>query len=300
MKSNKIKLVVAAIAISTVAGLFVGCGNSSVNSTNNTASNTTTTLSGSITAAGSTALQPLAAKAAEDFKVKNPNVTINVQPGGSGAGLTQVSGGTVQIGNSDIFAEDKSADLAKGLVDHKVCAVGFAVITSKDVTVTNLTKAQIQDIFSGKITNWKDVGGADSAINLVHRTTGSGTRVTFDKVLLQGKEENDKIGTTQDSNGQVLTSVSQTKGSISYIALPYLLTNADAAKNITSLKLEGVAATNDNIKAGKYIFWSYEHMYTKGTETGLTKAFIDYVSGSEDRDLIIQLGYIPSSDVKSK
>ena len=112
-----------------------------------------------ITLSGSTALQPLVEKSAEAFKSKNPDASISVQGGGSGTGLTQVLSGAVDIGNSDIFADEKlKADDAKQLVDHKVVAQGFAVVTSKDVTVKSLTKQQIKDIFSGKVTNWKDVG----------------------------------------------------------------------------------------------------------------------------------------------
>lgn len=301
MKSKKLKLVVTAMAITVVAGLFAGCGNSS-SSSNNTASNASNSssssqaVSGSITLSGSTALQPLAEKAVDGFKQKNPDATVNVQGGGSGTGLTQVSQGAVDIGNSDIFAEEKDANLAKGLVDHKVCVIGFAVVTSKDVDVTDLTKAQIQDIFTGKVTNWNQVGGKNLPINVVHRTNGSGTRATFTKTVLDGTKENDSIGTTQDSNGAVQTAMSKTSGSISYLALSYL---TDAVKNdIKEVKIAGVDPTAANITTGKYPFWSYEHMYTKGEATGVAKAFIDYVASN--KALIEKTGYIASSDMKVK
>ncbi|AGK97296.1 phosphate ABC transporter substrate-binding protein [Clostridium pasteurianum] len=301
MKSKKLKLVVTAIAITVVAGLFAGCGNSSSSSNNATgnssnSSSSTQAVSGSITLSGSTALQPLAEKAVDGFKAKNPDATVNVQGGGSGTGLTQVSQGAVDIGNSDIFAEEKDANLAKGLVDHKVCVIGFAVVTSKDVDVTDLTKAQIQDIFTGKVTNWNQVGGKNLPINVVHRTSGSGTRATFTKTVLDGTKENDSVGTTQDSNGAVQTAMSKTSGSISYLALSYL---TDAVKNdIKEVKVAGVDPTAANITSGKYPFWSYEHMYTKGEATGVAKAFIDYISSN--KALIEKTGYIASSDMKVK
>ncbi len=296
MKSNKIKLAVAAIALTTIAGLFAGCGNSA--SANNTASNSTAAVSGSITAAGSTALQPLVQQSAADFKTKNPNATINVQGGGSGTGLTQVSQGSVDIGDSDIFAKAKlnAADVAK-VEDHQVCVIGFAVVTSKDVKVTNLTKQQVQDIFTGKITNWKDVGGQDLKINVVHRPSSSGTRATFaDTFLPTGVAENDSIGTTQDSSGAVKDAMLSTGGSISYLAMSYL--TADVTKDINAVQIDGVAATNANIEDGKYPFWSYEHMYTKGPATGLAKAFINYIMSSDNKAVVQKLGYIPSSDMK--
>lgn len=300
MKSKKLKFAVATMAITMMVGIMAGCGNGAATSNNSSAENTAAKLSGTVAASGSTALQPIAEQAAANFKEKNPDVTVNVQGGGSGAGLTQVSQGQVQIGDSDIFAEDKSADIAKGLVDHKVCAVGFAVIVNNDANVKDLTKEQIQKIFSGAVTNWKDVGGADKPIALIHRTKGSGTKVVFDKTVLGTTVEKDDLGTTEDSSGAVLTKVAQNTGSVSYVALPYLLTNTDAAKKVSAVKIGGVEATNKSITAGKYIFWSYEHMYTKGEAKDATKAFIDYISSAENNDLIVQQGYIKISDIKTK
>lgn len=302
MKSKKLKFVVTAIGITLVAGLFAGCGNSSSSNnsgSNNNSSGSTAAVSGSITISGSTALQPLAEKAVDGFKQKNPDATVNVQGGGSGTGLTQVSQGAVDIGNSDIFAEDKlDAATAKTLVDHKVCVIGFAVVTSKDVDATNLTKAQIQDIFTGKVKNWKEVGGKDLAINVIHRTSGSGTRATFTKTVLDNNKEKDDIGTTQDSNGAVKTAMSKTPGSISYLALSYL--TADVKTDIKELKIDGVDPSKENITTGKYPFWSYEHMYTKGEPTGVAKAFISYITSDANKELIEKLGYIASSDMKTK
>ncbi|AJA48194.1 phosphate-binding protein PstS 1 [Clostridium pasteurianum DSM 525 = ATCC 6013] len=300
MKSKKLKFVVTAIAITLVAGLFAGCGNSdSSNNASNNSSASTQGVSGSITVSGSTALQPLAEKSIEGFNKKNPDATVNVQGGGSGTGLTQVSQGAVDIGNSDVAAEEKlDAATAKTLVDHKVCAIGFAVVTSKDVDVTDLTKAQIQDIFTGKVKNWKDVGGKDLAINVVHRTSGSGTRATFTKTVLDGNKEKDDIGTTQDSNGAVKAAMTKTPGSISYLALSYL--NDEVKNDIKELKIGGVEASKENITTGKYPFWSYEHMYTKEEPTGVSKAFIEYITSDENKKLIEKLGYIASSDMKVK
>jgi len=176
----------AAVILSTVCMVtaLVGCGSSSADNGADADSN----LSGSITAAGSSALKPLVDDAADLFNEKYPDVNITIDAGGSGEGLKQVSEGTVNIGNSDVEAAEKlDAAKAAELVDHKVCVVTMAPIVNKDVTaggVKNLTKAQLTDIFTGKITNWKEVGGADEAIVLITRPESSGTRATFKKYAL--------------------------------------------------------------------------------------------------------------------
>jgi phosphate transport system substrate-binding protein len=230
---------------------------------------------------------------ADQFMQKDANAKISVQAGGSGTGLAQIAQGSIDIGNSDLFASEKlTSAQSAGLVDHKVCVVGFATVVNPGVTVDNLTKQQLQDIFTGKITNWKDVGGSAQPITVINRPTSSGTRATFKKYALDGMEEAQGM-LTQDSSGAVAKTVAGTPGSISYLALSYASSN----KTVKMLKLDGVDPTNDNITSGKYPIWSYEHMYTKGDPQGLAKAFIDYMTGDEVKPLIQQLGYIVSSDM---
>jgi phosphate transport system substrate-binding protein len=234
-------------------------------------------------------------QAANQFMQKDSNAKISVQAGGSGTGLAQIAQGSIDIGNSDLFAGEKlTSAQAAGLVDHQVCVVGFATVVNPGVTVDNLTKQQLQQIFTGKITNWKDVGGSDQQITVINRPTSSGTRATFKKYALDGLEEAQGIALTQDSTGAVAKTVAGTPGSISYLALSYASSN----NTVKMLKLDGVDPTNDNITSGKYPIWSYEHMYTKGDPQGLTKAFIDYMAGDEVKPLIQQLGYIVGSDMK--
>ena len=253
------------------------------------------TVSGSITAAGSSALQPLVEQAADQFMQNDSNAKISVQAGGSGTGLAQIAQGSIDIGDSDLFASEKlTSAQAAGLVDHKVCVVGFATVVNPGVTVDNLTKQQLQQIFTGKITNWKDVGGSDQQITVINRPTSSGTRATFKKYALDGMEEAQGLALTQDSSGAVAKAVSGTPGSISYLALSFASSN----KTVKMLKLDGVDPTNDNIISGQYPIWSYEHMYTKGDPQGLAKAFIGYMMSDQVKPLIQQLGYIDTSDMK--
>ena len=247
----------------------------------------------SITAMGSTALQPLVEQAANKFMETKPDARILVQGGGSGTGLTQVAQGGADIGNSDIFAEEKTDINAKQLIDHKVCVVGFTAVVNPKVTVSNVTQKQLVDIFSGKITNWKEIGGPDMKVVIINRPKSSGTRATFKKYALNGVEEAAGISLTEDSSGTVRKTIAETPGAIGYLALSY----ADAS--VRALNFNGVTPTIANITSGKYPIWSYEHMYTKGEPTGLAKEFLNYMMGPEVQGkLVSALGYIPVSEMK--
>lgn len=247
----------------------------------------------SITVMGSTALQPLAEQAANQFMNKNTDAKVLVQGGGSGTGLAQVSQGGADIGNSDIFAEEKAGIDAKTLVDHKVCVVGFAAVVNPEVTVSNLTQKQLIAIYSGKITNWKKVGGPNQKIVIINRPKSSGTRATFKKYALNGIEEVEGLALTEDSSGTVRKTIAETPGAIGYLALSYV------DVTVRALNFNGVPATKANITNGKYPIWSYEHMYTKGEASGLAKEFLNYMVSSEVQGkLVPALGYIPISEMK--
>ncbi|MNP00240.1 Phosphate-binding protein PstS 1 precursor [compost metagenome] len=213
-----------------------------------------------------------------------------------------MSEGSVDVGNSDVFAEEKlDAAKAKELVDHKVVAQGFAVVVNKNLNVSNLTKQQIQDIFSGKAKNWKEVGGPDKEIIIVHRPSSSGTRATFIKTILDGKKEleNDQIGVTQESNGAVVKAMENSDGAISYVGLAYL--NSDEAKSkLSAVKIDGTEATVANITTGKYPFWAWGHMYTKGEPNEISKAFIDYITSDANKKIVEKQGYISGAEMKVK
>lgn len=287
------------IALLTVAGMTatmaVGCGSSS-NETSDNAADTNTessdsSLSGTITAAGSSALKPLADDAADSFLNDHPDVSITIDAGGSGEGLKQVSEGTVDIGNSDVAAEDKLDETAaKELVDHQVCVVTMAPIVNKDVAeagVKSLTKEQLISIFTGKTTNWKDVGGPDEDIVLVTRPESSGTRATFQKYALDGNEEASNTSMETDDSGVLLTNVKSTNGAIGYVALSYLTGDA----GVETVAIDDVEPTLENTYSGKYPVWTFEHMYTKGEPNEVTKAFLDYITGDEYGDQMEKLGY---------
>ena len=252
-------------------------------------------VSGSITASGSTALQPLVDAAGKAYQTACPNATIQVQGGGSGTGLTQVLQGAVQIGDSDVTAESKlqPADAAT-LVDHQVASQGWIMVNNPDVTgVTNLTTDQATKIWTGVTTNWKDVGGPDLPIVLILRPQSSGTRATFKKIVLGGATEASGQALTEDSNGAVVTAVEGTPGSTSVIGFAYYQQNKTG---LTGLQLAGVDATVANMTNGTYKLQAVGHMYSKGQPTGLTAAFLDYMLGPDVQSTLIpSLFYAPVS-----
>jgi phosphate transport system substrate-binding protein len=245
---------------------------------------------------GSSALQPLVNAAKEQYEQKHKGVSIEVSAGGSKKGLADVASGAVQIGDSDIFAPE---DLKSQLVDHKVAVVGFAAMANKgpfNEKIAAVPVADLAKIFSGGITNWKDVGGVTQPVVVINRAPGSGTRAVFGNLVLGG----DKFveSQTEDNSGALVAKLKQTKGAVSYLALSF----ADPELKVLSIKGESgvVEPSAASITAGTYPIWSYEHMYTKGQPTGATKEFLDYMASSEFQEKVLPTvkGFIPVTQMK--
>ncbi|MGP3738744.1 phosphate ABC transporter substrate-binding protein [Bacillus sp. 4A_MP2] len=293
MKKNKLWLLtfltIALLAFVTACGNSSSSGDSKDSKGN--ASNKDEA-SGSITISGSSAMQPLVLAAAEKFMDKHPKADIQVQAGGSGTGLSQVSEGSVQIGNSDVFAEEKDGIDAKALKDHKVAVVGMARAVNPEVGVKDITKDELKKIFTGKIKNWKELGGKDQKITLVNRPDSSGTRATFVKYALDGATPAE--GITEDSSNTVKKLIAETPGAIGYLAFSYLTDD-----KITPLSIDGVKPEESNVESGKYTIWAYEHSYTKGEPDGLAKQFLDYLMSDEvQKEIVKDQGYISVSNMK--
>ncbi|MHA8138116.1 phosphate ABC transporter substrate-binding protein PstS family protein [Lactobacillaceae bacterium Scapto_B20] len=280
------KKVLSFVTILGVSGtLLAGCGNSANTGTGSSSSGS------KITAVGSTALQPLVEQAATDYQKANSGASITVQGGGSGTGLSQVQQKAVSIGNSDIFAEKQTGIKANELKDHQVAVVGMAPVVNKDAGVKNVTMDQLKKIFTGKITNWKQVGGKDEKISVVNRAKGSGTRATFEQTVLNG--ETAVKAQEQDSNGTVQKIVQSTPGAISYLSFSFL------NNNIQALSIDNVKPTDANVETNKWKIWSYEHMYTTVNPSKETTKFIKYIQSDDvQHNLVKKLGYISISNMK--
>jgi phosphate transport system substrate-binding protein len=249
-----------------------------------------------VRASGSSALQPLVNAAKEKFETDNRSVSIEVSAGGSKKGLADVASGAVHIGNSDIFAPD---DLKSQLVDHRVAVVGFAAMANKGAfneKVSSLTIDQLAKVFNGTVKDWKDLGGTPQPIVVINRAAGSGTRTVFGNAVLGG----DKFveGQTEDNSGALVAKLKQTKGAISYLALSF---KDDSLLTVAVKTDKGpVEATAQNIQAGSYPIWAYEHMYTKGAPTGATKTFLDFMLSPDfqEKTLPTVKGFIPVTQMK--
>ncbi|MCH4166202.1 MAG: phosphate ABC transporter substrate-binding protein [Megasphaera sp.] len=289
------KVVLAAVAV-MMAVTMAGCGGQQ---SSDKKAGGQAAITGSITGSGSSALLPLVKDAAEKFKVNNKDVSISLNAGGSGTGLKQLADGSVDMGNSDVPAETKlSKEQAAKLEDHKVCVMTVATIVNKDVadTVKSVTRQQLEDIFTAKITNWKDVGGPDEAIVLVTRPKTSGTRALFKQYAINGVEESSNKSLETDNSGILVQSVAQNPGAIGYVALPYLVND----KTVGTLAIDGVAPTLENTYSGSYSVWGYEHIYTGKEAKAAVKAFIDYITSDTYGQRIEELGYGISSKMQTK
>lgn len=237
----------------------------------------------SITLAGSTAFQPFAEKLADLYMTKNPNITVTVQGGGSAVGIQSANSGAAQIGMADLVVLPAEA---KDLIPTTVAKDGIAVVINPNNKVINLTTDQVRDIFNGKITNWKELGGIDAAINVVSREAGSGTRSSFEDIVKDIKLKKDAL--IQDSNGTIRETVANDVNSIGYLS--HGLIN----EKIKPVQVDGVDCTTEEIIAGNYKIVRPIFLLVKGKMEGEVKNFIDFVLSEEGQKSIKDNGLLPA------
>lgn len=259
---------------------LAGCGNSSTPKTDSNA-NTPPAQSAEITIAGSTSVQPISEALAEEFMTKNPNIKVNIQGGGSSAGIKAAQEGTANIGSSS--RELKSEE--SGLTETVICKDGIAITVNTKNAVNNLSVDQIKKIYTGEITNWKEVGGADQKINVVTREAGSGTRGAFEELVMSKQNINDKA-IVQNSTGAVRTVVASDPNAIGYISL------AGLDQTVKAVTVEGVQVSTDNIINGTYKIQRPFLYLTKEAPAGAVKTFIDFVLSAEGQSIIKQEGLV--------
>ncbi|WP_300265208.1 phosphate ABC transporter substrate-binding protein [uncultured Cloacibacillus sp.] len=240
---------------------------------------------GEVDIAGGTAHIPVMQEAAKRIMTLNPDIRITVAGGGSGVGVKQVGEGLVEIGNTG--RPLKAEEVEKyGLKTFPFAIDGVAVVVHPSNAVAELTFAQVADIYAGKITNWKEVGGADAKINLYVREDGSGTREVFTDKAIKGGEVAASANVV-NSNGAMKTAVAKDTNAIGYVGIGHI------DESVKAPKLEGMTATQENAANGSYTVVRDLFMNTKGDPQGLTALFIDYIYSPEGAEIIADCGYIP-------
>lgn len=259
----------------------LGCGDTETQDSDN--QQQSGELSGTITIAGSTSVQPFSDVLAEEFMAKNPGTQVNVQGGGSSQGISAVVSGTADIGSSS--RELKDEEKAQNLKEYTLALDGIAVAVNPANEVSGLTLEQLKSIYFGNITNWSEVGGSDAAITVVNREEGSGTRGAFEE-LVMGEEAIFDGAIVQNFTGAVKTIVESDKNAIGYISL------AVADDKVKVVKIEGVEATVDNIISGQYKI-SRPFLYITAEEPqGSVRAYLDFVMSDEGQAIVVEEGAI--------
>lgn len=236
-----------------------------------------------ITLAGSTAFLPYAERLAEVYSEKHPEIRINVQGGGSSVGIQAAMQGTVDIGMADLV---ELPDYAKTVLKSIVVARdGIAIIVHPSNKIFNLTSLQVMNIFSGKIQYWNEIGGAKKKINIISREDGSGTRKSFQVLIMHNKElPGDAM--IQNSNGTIREAVATDPDSIGYISIGSL------DERVKTVFLDGVTPNKKNMLAGKYKLKRPIFFLLKGKPKPITKRFINFVLSNEAQQIISTEGLI--------
>lgn len=278
------KNITLVVSLLIIAALVSACGGTS---TPGAPVTDPTTDNSTISVSGSTTVQPLAEKLAEAFMTENTGIRIDVQGGGSSVGVKAAGQGTSDIGMAS--REIKESELAEfpKLNVVVIARDGIAIVANADVTVSDLTVEQVRDIFSGKITNWKDLGGEDQNIIVVSREEGSGTRGAFEELLMGKDALITASAILQPSNGSIRTTVSTTPYSIGYMSFGYL------DDTIKAISIGGIAPTEPNAADGSYPIVRPLNMLTNGEPTGAVKAFLDFILSDAGQKLVVEDGYIP-------
>lgn len=242
-----------------------------------------------ITLKGSTTILPIAQATAEVFMEKNPAINISVQGGGSSVGVTSLIDGTCDIADSSrqIKTEEIEKAKSKGINvnEIKIAMDGIAVIVNPKNKITAITKQQIKDIYTGKISDWSELGGTPGKIVVLSRDTSSGTYEAFE-VLTLNKEKVRADALINASNQAIASTVGTTPGAIGYIGHGYL------SKKVKALTVDSVKCTKETILSGKYGLSRPLFMYTNNKPSGDIKKFIDFVLGKEGQKIVEEEGFV--------
>ncbi len=285
------RVLTLAAAASLAVTVLAGCSTGEVGGTSSTGGNTSSDstqnakLTGTLTMAGSTSMDKICSAINEAFKEENPDLTIDLQFGGSGAAITALNEGKADIGNLSRAVKD--SENPDGNFEVITIALdGIAVVVHPDNPVKDLTKEQLADIFSGKTTNWKDVGGNDGSITVIGREAGSGTRDGFEEIV--GVKDACQYAAQLDSTGAVVSRVASDDKAIGYVSL------ASVSQQVKAVSVGGVSPSMDTVEDGSYVLQRpFVHAYKKGTKNQNVLAYLEFLKTETVQKLMKDEGLVP-------
>ena len=285
------KLFTFAMAAVMALALLAGCGNTAADDNGSTdqpsGGSDTAAVSGTVSTDGSTSMEKVIGALSESYMAANKDVTVNYNPTGSGSGITAVQEGTCDIGLSSRALKDE--EKAAGLQETVLAYDGIAIIVHPDNPVSDLTLDQIAKLYTGEITNWKDVGGNDAAVVLIGREAASGTRDGFESIT--GTKEKCQYRQELTSTGDVITAVSQNPDAIGYASL------ASVKDSVKALNVDGVTPSEATVKDGSYkVQRPFVLVTMEGRAlTPAAQSFFDYATSSGAADIIAKAGAVAAN-----
>lgn len=284
--NNMNKKLISLIAGAAIVAAATGCSQtatSSVAGTSASEASATEELSGTLSMNGSTSMEKVIKAVNGAFMEKNKGVTVNLNLTGSGTGIQEASEGKCDIGNSSRKLKDEEAEKLDATV---VGLDGIALVVNPANKLDDITLEDLAKVYSGEITNWKDLGGDDKAIVVIGREDGSGTRDGFESIVMGDKEP--KYAQELESTGSVINAVATTDGAIGYASL------ANVDETVKALKVGGVEATEENVKSGTYeVQRPFICATLKGSDNKLVKAYLDFILSEEGQALVLAQGAVP-------
>ena len=287
------KILAFALSAVMALALLAGCGNqtdnnSSSNDNGGDAGDTpAASVSGTVSTDGSTSMEKVIGALSESYMAANKDVTVNYNPTGSGAGITAVQEGTCDIGLSSRALKDE--EKAAGLKETVLAYDGIAIIVHPDNPVSDLSIEQIAKLYTGEITNWKDVGGSDAEVVLIGREAASGTRDGFESIT--GTKDKCQYRQELTSTGDVITAVSQNPDAIGYASL------AAIKDSVKALSVDGVTPSETTVKDGSYpVQRPFVLVTVEGKAlSAAAQSFFDYATSADAADIIAKAGAVAAN-----
>ena len=286
------KIMAFALTAVMALALLAGCGNQTNNDKDNNGGDPANNggaaaISGTVSTDGSTSMEKVIGALSESYMAANKDVTVNYNPTGSGAGITAVQEGTCDIGLSSRALKDE--EKAAGLQETVLAYDGIAIIVHPDNPVSDLTLEQIAQLYTGEITNWKDVGGNDAQVVLIGREAASGTRDGFESIT--GTKDKCQYRQELTSTGDVITTVSQNPDAIGYASL------ASIKDSVKALNVDGVTPSEASVKDGSY---KVQRPFVLVTVEGkalssAAQSFFDYATSADAADIIAKAGAVAAN-----